>query len=220
MSISANSAQRAYHLLRNLRKIFNHDLPNQVVVVHGLLQLLKIDEKSRLTPEGQEYLSRTELACKRVLQIIDTVKKITSVDAAPANKEPIALAELLRELAAAAKHVSNGGAVEIAPLPLKSIAAPRGALHEALLQLVTVARPAGATGKVPIRVDMTENRVEFCVGSAAPEVRAAAKPLAIEAIKSVEHRLALLYVQELAATWGGSLRGTAEATCFVIDVPQ
>jgi len=231
MSQSAGNGQRAFRLLRNLRKVLNHDLPNQVVVVHGLLQLLKMDEKGRLSAEGQEYLNRSEAACKRVLHVLDTLKKILDIDNMPTGKESVSLVELLREVSAAAKQMFNGGPIEVAPLPVKAMLAPRAALHQALLQLVPIARPAGTQARVQISVVARAETIEFWIGAAPSPVaphptlsprgrgQEGGKPAAMDSVKGVENRLALMYVQELTESWGGTLK-IGDDPSFVVTVPQ
>jgi light-regulated signal transduction histidine kinase (bacteriophytochrome) len=217
MSEPAKPDQRAVRLLRNLHKVFNHDLPNQLVVVHGLLQLLKMDDKSRLTAEAQEYLNRSEAACKRVLQMLDVVKKITQVESMPLARETLAVSEFLRELLAAAKQMFNGLPLETMPSSVATFTAPRAALQQALLNLLAALPRASAAGTVYVGVAATASGVEFRIG---PQPGAAVKPLVVEATRGIADRLALMYVQELVEAWGGSLKGNLEASCFVVDVPH
>src|SRR6266542_384953 len=56
------SLAKAERLLRSMHKVFSHDLPNQMVVLQSLLQLLRQEEAQNLTDDGREYVRRLQNA--------------------------------------------------------------------------------------------------------------------------------------------------------------
>lgn len=92
------SAARAAALLRDMHKVIRHDLPNQMVALQSLLQLLSQEELARLSPDGQEYVGRLQHAARRASDLVRFLKEMERVVHYPARFEPIGLAALAREL--------------------------------------------------------------------------------------------------------------------------
>src|ERR1700722_1352605 len=98
MTQDAGPSTRSDRLLRGMHRVFSHDLPNQMVALQSLLQLLSADEAGHLTKEGQEYVRRLHSATLRACEQVRFLKEMGRINACAARAETIALATLAREL--------------------------------------------------------------------------------------------------------------------------
>ncbi|MBI3821113.1 MAG: hypothetical protein HY289_00360 [Planctomycetes bacterium] len=89
---------RSDQLLRAMHKVFSHDLPNQMVVLQSLLQLLDQDEAARLSGDGREYLRRLLNATRRASDMVRFLKEMGRLNSFTPRSETIALDALAREL--------------------------------------------------------------------------------------------------------------------------
>jgi len=86
------------HLLRAMHKVFSHDLPNQMVVIQSLLQLLDQEESARLSDKGREYVRRLLNATKRGGDMVRFLKEMGRLSDRTITPETISLSALAREL--------------------------------------------------------------------------------------------------------------------------
>ena len=89
---------RSHRLLRGMHKVFSHDLPNQMVALQSLLQLLNNEEAERLGPEGHEYVRRLLNATQRAREQVRFLKEMGHVNSCTVKAETISLSLLGREL--------------------------------------------------------------------------------------------------------------------------
>src|SRR5260370_33622907 len=89
---------RSDRLLRAMHKVLSHDLPNQIVAVQGLLQLLSLEESARLSADGCEYLRRLQNAARRTAELGRFLKDMEQLGGFTIQTGPVALADLAREL--------------------------------------------------------------------------------------------------------------------------
>jgi light-regulated signal transduction histidine kinase (bacteriophytochrome) len=94
----ADSAMQADQLLRVVQKVLSHDLPNQMVILQSLLQLLNEEESARLSGDGREYVRRLLNATKRASEMVRFLKEMGRVSAFTSKSETISLSALVREL--------------------------------------------------------------------------------------------------------------------------
>src|SRR5689334_16086376 len=73
------SENRAERILKTLARVFQHDLPNQLVVFQGLLQLLESEDQDRLSPQGLEFLQRMKSVSLKTLEIGRHVKEMSTL---------------------------------------------------------------------------------------------------------------------------------------------
>jgi len=92
------SARRADRLLRDMHKVFSHDLPNQMIALQSLLQFLSQEESSRLSDEGKEYVRRLQNAARRASEMVRFLKEMSRLRTFTCRTESIPLATLAREL--------------------------------------------------------------------------------------------------------------------------
>jgi light-regulated signal transduction histidine kinase (bacteriophytochrome) len=89
---------RSDRILANMRNLIQHDLPNQLVAVQGLLQLLMTDEAVRLSDDGREYVRRMRNATKVASEMVRYLKQMEQLHAYVPRREEICLSTLTREL--------------------------------------------------------------------------------------------------------------------------
>ena len=93
-----DDSSRSERLLRNMHKVFCHDLPNQMVALQSLLQLLNTEESDRLSGDGREYLRRLQNAARRAGEMVRFLKEMDRVSAFHCRADTIALSVMAREL--------------------------------------------------------------------------------------------------------------------------
>jgi len=71
---------------------------------------------------------------------------------------------------------------------------------------------------VQIGVVARADAIDFCVGTGSSS-HAPLRPVTLDSVKGVENRLVVMYVQELAESWGGTLK-IGDDSFFVVTVPQ
>jgi signal transduction histidine kinase len=76
------------------------ELPNQLIAVLGLAQLLEQDESNRLSNEGREYLRRLNAATQRAQFVVRHLADILRACQAAPGGPPTSLAEIAAEAAA------------------------------------------------------------------------------------------------------------------------
>ena len=89
---------RSDQLLRDMQKVVNHDLPNQLVVLQSLLQLLDSEESAHLGANGREYVRRLKHAAERAGDMVRFLKEIGRINTFKSIAEKVPLADLAREL--------------------------------------------------------------------------------------------------------------------------
>src|SRR5437667_10877292 len=89
---------RSDRLLRGMHKVISHDLPNQIVAVRGLLQLLSLEEADRLTEVGREYVRRLHSAAGRAAELLRFLKEMERLHSFTVQQEMVPLSALAREL--------------------------------------------------------------------------------------------------------------------------
>ena len=81
-----------------MHKVVHHDLPNQMVALHSLLQLLNDEESARLSAEGREYVRRLQNATKQSSEMVRFLKEIDRIHTISCKAETVKLSALAREL--------------------------------------------------------------------------------------------------------------------------
>jgi hypothetical protein len=94
---TSDQTNRADRLLGKMHRILGHDLPNQIVALQSMLQLLDLESK-RLGDDGRECLSRMHRVARKAGGMIRFLKEISRLSTAPRRLEPVALTSIVREL--------------------------------------------------------------------------------------------------------------------------
>jgi hypothetical protein len=89
---------RADRLLGKMHRVLSHDLPNQIVALQSMLQLLELEEAKRLGVDGRECLTRLHRVARKAGGMIRYLKEMSRLNAGPRHLEAVALGSIVREL--------------------------------------------------------------------------------------------------------------------------
>lgn len=95
----------AERLLDALHQTNSHDLPNQVLSLQSLINLLDMDEAARLDAAGREYLRRLRAVADKIEGQVRFLKAISGLARYAPKMSAIDLPDLFRELQAEARSV-------------------------------------------------------------------------------------------------------------------
>lgn len=95
----------AERLLAALHPTCSHDLPNHVLSLQSLIHLLDWDEAEKLDPEGREYVQRLRVVAEKIEGQANFLKSMVRLVRDVPKPQPMELADLFRELKAAAATV-------------------------------------------------------------------------------------------------------------------
>ncbi len=210
---------RCERRLQALGRVLNHDFPNQLVIIQGLVQLLALEESERLSADGREYVRRLAAAAARVLDMGQGLKTLARLGTAVEKATtPLVLRDLAGDLVRQVKQLFPNVNLHFDfPPSAPAVKAERRALHQAMVELIRY-MASGQTG-----ANVIELSARPC--AAAMELRLAPRaPVASSnRIKADESRLEWLLARELVESWGGTLRVAEEpggGKFFSILVPE
>jgi K+-sensing histidine kinase KdpD len=220
---------RAERILTWYGPVLGHDLPNLLVAILGLLQVLELEDGQRLSDDGKDYLRRIADTAHRAQDMVRLLKDIGRAGEEAGPVERVAVADLFHELATEMKVLFPARRMEYDfSVQAPEVAVPRRLLHRALAQLLRQVVLAGppACQRLALGSRATPAGIELWVadGVAVPPGRAAAalgSPAAADG-GAWETRLGFALVAELADAWGGTFRTAAEAgrgTIYTLVVP-
>ncbi|HZZ80859.1 MAG TPA: hypothetical protein VFE62_20320 [Gemmataceae bacterium] len=209
--------------LKLMHKVCNHDLPNQLVVLQSLLKLMSLEETERLSEQGQEFLRRLQNASQHASSMVRFLKEMSGLATRAARSEPIALAELARELQGELQRRYPGRQFSFAwEWQTPKVTGDARIFAEALLEMYAGLTHADAQrSRVSATSRETADGVEltFCIEEqpAAPAPPSAGKP------RSLEERLPIVLAREWLALCGAVIgplsTGGADAH-FSVTVPN
>jgi signal transduction histidine kinase len=197
---------KAERILKILAKVFQHDLPNQLVVFQGLVQLLELEEKERLTSQALEYLQRMKAVSQRTLNLGRYIKELSYLAGKEEIVERVHLASLVQEFKAQAKHTFTDCQLEWkSSLEITQLTVGRQNLIKGLVELMrlTFSLAGGKSfhinfqARAEVGFDLLQ--LDIIPGEVLKD------PLPTEA-KTWEGRLEFLLARELLASGGGTLQ--------------
>ncbi len=211
----------AERLLACFQKVINHDLPNHLVAVLGLLQLVQQEDQGGLSADGRRNVQRAADAARRALDRIQTLKDLGQLILQGEVGEKTNLHELARDLPAQIQPLFPGSKIEyhfFQSTPPAVVG--RKSLVLALVQLVRLA--ASLTQNDPVALEIRcrpgKSGTEVCLGYCQnPGLAAVARPTR----EAVEARFEFLVARTLAGTWGGGLviQEGSPGPVFVLQFP-
>jgi hypothetical protein len=71
-----HDSNRSDRLLRTMRPVLSHDLPNQLVALQGLLQMLELDEAASLGAPAQETVFRLQRVARRTCEMARFLREV------------------------------------------------------------------------------------------------------------------------------------------------
>jgi signal transduction histidine kinase len=190
-------SSRPQRLLEACRKGLNHDLPNELVAMHGLLQLLQSEEADRLSAAGRDYLRRLLGVAQRTQALTRTLKELTRLGSDTPGAVVVALPELIEEVLAEWPTPPECTCTWDAP----RVVAPPPLLHLAVAQAFRLLLESG------------QNEPEHIILSSRPapaavelsvHVNSAAPPAYLPA--AWHERLECVLIRELVDCCGGKVQ--------------
>jgi signal transduction histidine kinase len=201
-------------LLAAYQQALGHELPNRLVAIQGLIQLLQIEENAKLSLEGREVLEQLAVSSRGAHELVRALAEVGQVVRAARATVPIPLEDVAREAGLTVKQLYPNVAIEYHfTNPPPTLPAARPALFQVFVHLVRNAAQA-AFGERPLRIEVggceTKKGVDFWVvdnGRGMTEVERSRLfgPFIVGAQDSARKGLGLFLVQQLVDTWGGTL---------------
>ena len=203
----ARRLQRLERRLDIVGKLCRHDLPNQLVVIRGLVSLLQ-EESAKLGPEGQEYTSRLSRAAERSLDMMQSLKTLFAIDSLADKPEEIDLDDLAKEWTREIRQLLPQVTMEYhSSFAVRKVKGPRRSLHKAIVELLRHGLTGQAQAVVEIASRTTAHGVELAL--AVGQDRIELDPALLDSsgdANALDNRLELQVVRELVESWGGVFR--------------
>lgn len=204
-------------LLACLQQALGHELPNQLVVLQGLVRLLETEEGQHLSPDGHALVNRLACAARRTHDVVVALAALVRQERRPALSESLTLDEALSEAIAEAKLLcSDLRVVYDSPSPAPPAAVSRSAFHQVLVHLLRQLAPV-----VRVVVDVSPSEIALRLisqGTFRPDPRLF-EPFAQATGTGLEWFTAAY----LAASWGGGLRweeSPSSPGSFLLTIPR
>jgi light-regulated signal transduction histidine kinase (bacteriophytochrome) len=211
-------SQRAEKLLACFQSALNHDLPNQLIGLQGLLQFLEIDEKGQLGKESGELLRRLDASARRALDTIFMMRDLQRLTSKQVANERVRLAEVapevLHDIGPLFPEISVESRLK---LEQAEVVVGRQPLQRALVQLgrlaLSLARGNHGTVEIGCRARANGAEVWITLEETTP---------APGMLKGAERRYEFLVARALAESWGGALSQQAGASgpLFMLTIPK
>jgi hypothetical protein len=233
----AHDTERADRLLAKMHRVLTHDLPNQIVAVQSLLQLLEVEEASRLGDEGRECVGRLHRVARKANGMVRFLKEMGRLNTYQCRVEEISAAALLRELKAEVQQQLPKAPVEFQlATEVKTVTVDPRRLVLAVVEILRclLERFAGSQVLVQLRGQRCPQGIELC-GVLTGISRAARSAYATDAAAIAarterarperarpEQSLEIMLAEEMLAIWGAHLmevREDADHSHFTVVVP-
>jgi two-component system, OmpR family, sensor kinase len=222
--------ERKEWLLACYQQALGHELPNRLLGIQGLAQLVLGDEAGRLSPGGRELLQRLADLAGRTQRLVRAAAEIGRLDRDPGPPEPVPLTEVVAEAVAEVKLLFNRPPVEYSIQQfMPTVVVPRRALYAVLRQLLqnaTRAVRANPAARVEVSARPTPAGLELRVADNGCGLSADRQLHAFEAFlgddASAGPGLGLFLVRQLVAGWHGSVHVSSEpgkGAAFTIRLP-
>jgi signal transduction histidine kinase len=239
--------ERLERLLACFQKALGHEIPNQLVAIGGLLQLLELEEGERLGLDGRDYLGRLHAGVQKLqllaVALADLARVARPLDrpagqaAGDEKRAPGSVGQMVEEVVVEVKQLFPGRVIEYHISPTAhTLTVSRPDLRTVLLPLLRHAVQRSGEGR-PVRLEIDARRsgteVELCLADDGPEIPAdrqatlfdpfpGAGPGDVAQGGNPPHNLGLFLAQQVVAGWGGCL-GLASAPgqgcTFTIRIP-
>lgn len=220
-----HDTNRADRLLRRMHPVLSHDLPNQMVALQSLLQMLERDRAEQVTAQEQETVQRLRRVAGKTGVMVRFLRELGRLNSYSARLEELRLASVIREVKVELQqHVAEGSVECQLAGDVKTLVADRRLLIQSLVELLRCLigrRPAGPCSlriRGEVTQDATELRGELTWSNDVPPVPS--DTVAPERT-SLMQRLEIVLAQELLAACGvrlalvRELSNHAEFTLFV-----
>jgi signal transduction histidine kinase len=201
-------------LLAAYQQALGHELPNRLVAIQGLVQLLQLEEGEKLGPEGREYLDQLAGLSRRAHELVRALAEVGRTVRAAHSDEPAEIADVAREAGTTVNQLYPQVSIEYHfTNPAPSLRVARPALYQVFVHLLRNAAQS-AFGDQPLCIDVggrdTSEGVEFWVADDGPGLSEAERgrlfePFAVGAQDAGGTGLGMFMVSQLVKAWGGRL---------------
>jgi hypothetical protein len=89
---------RADRLLAKMHRVLSHDLPNQIVALQSLVQLLEMEQADRLTDDGRDCLERVQRVARKTSGLARFLRELARLNTGSPRVVPVVLGALEREI--------------------------------------------------------------------------------------------------------------------------
>jgi hypothetical protein len=222
-----HDTNRADRLLRKMHPVLSHDLPNQMVALQSLLQMLERERADQTTAQDQETVQRLHRVAGKTGTMVRFLRELGRLNTYPCRMEEVQVAGLIREIKVELhQHVAAGSLECQLAGDVKTLVADRRLLTQALVELLRCLierRPAGPCSLRMI-ARATEEGTELRGELSWP---GEASPVPAENIgpdpTSLKQRLEIVLAHELLAACGvrlAQVRALPDHAVFTLFVPN
>jgi K+-sensing histidine kinase KdpD len=218
-SCNERRSGRTERLLKCFQKAHNHELPNHLVAIQGLVRLLKLEMEPKLDEESLEIFKRLETASQRTHEVIRTLAAIGRIGEEKASEEPVNLLDAAQEAACAVTSLLPRTAVQYDfPVDLPMLALDSASVHLVMYHLLRRAAQSAVGSKaVQVRVGarLDEEGVAFWVADDGPvlsnrELEEVLEPFTGDHRQEATRGLGMFLVRQWVDAWGATLRVEAD----------
>ncbi|MCI0379348.1 MAG: hypothetical protein L0215_17195 [Gemmataceae bacterium] len=203
---SADAVPRAERLLQAMHTVFSHDLPNQLVVIQSLAVLLDQEEKSKLSSDGVDHLTRLVGATRKASRMVQFLKRMARLEKWQEPVMTIPLAQMASAVRAETQKLFPDRTLtfDFAWHAAEARGCP-AALEQALVEIVRcrLEWTRVQAARITLQSARMNNATQLQVAIASAQVAPTPGPPSRQALAdSLELKLA----RELLATWGARLQ--------------
>jgi signal transduction histidine kinase len=208
-------------LLAAYQQALGHDLPNLLVAIQGMVQLMQTEEAERLSPEGREFLDQLAHSSRRAHEWSRALAEVGHAVRDSGGTAPESVAEAADEAGFIIKQLYPYIYIEYHfSHPPPRLLVGRAALQQIFVELLRAAAEAVHGDPTPfVRVGAREVRGELDIWVAhsgqsltEPERERLFEPPAPGNDPHGKGRWGLFLVRQLVETWGGAVAAESSLT--------
>lgn len=210
---------RTERLLKCFHKALNHELPNHLVAIQGLVRLLKLEMEPKLDEDSREIFKRLETASQRTHEVIRTLAALGRIGEETRPGSAVNFKEAAEEAACAVTALFPRTSVQYDfPAELPMLALDSSSVHLVLYHLLRrAAQLASDLQRVRIQVGgrVLQSSLEFWVADDSPllsnrERNEVLEPFTGDHRQEAARGLGLFLVRQWVDAWGAILRVESE----------
>jgi light-regulated signal transduction histidine kinase (bacteriophytochrome) len=197
-------------LLACYQQALGHKLPNQLITIGGLTNLLEHELKDKLDAETRGFLERLVAAARETGDLMRTFADLGRLCRADEPSVSVELAEAVREATAVVKVLYPQRQIEYhLQREMPTVIVPRRPLHLAVLHLLRLIGAEGATA-VRITAETTPQGVALHVAGAGRVLSEHELTILFQRMSSgsvaADQGVDMFLVRQAVALWGGGVR--------------
>ena len=215
---------RADRLLRKMHPVFSHDLPNQLVAIQGLLQLLEEEETLPPSSEGREYVGRLQRVAEKAASMVHFLKELGRLGGYQQRLEEVSLMSLMREIKVDLQQQIPDARFDCQFIgDVRPIRVDAKLLRLAVVEVMRCLAERGPARPCALRLTGRQTGLgQELAGEVTWGELPTAAPLRADS-EPIHKRLEVVLAQELLTVWGAQLvevREASQRSEFIMFVPQ